>query len=173
MHDHESPDFGVNHSELAEFESRLQSLTPHGRLDRDRLMFAAGQRAAARRYRTRNRFCGGLAATLAVLLSLVVVAPRKPQSLSVESPAQPTALAEGDVLPTPRRASGVKSASMPGDVFVARSVSTSFDQLQGIERSSNSTLEAVPDVRRNEPPEVVPSPSTSRGLLHRYLDVAT
>jgi hypothetical protein len=173
MHDDESPDFGLNDSELAGLETRLRALTPHWRLDRDRLMFAAGERASARRFRTRNRFYGGLSAALTVSLAVAVFTPRKAEPLAVELPKSTAAFATHSPLSAPDRAGGDNATSASGEVFVARSASTRFDQVQRMEQGSIDTREAASSDSENETEEAAPPPSTSRGLLRRYLNVTT
>jgi hypothetical protein len=173
MHDCESSNFGLNASELSGFETRLRALTPHWRLDRDRLMFAAGERASAWRFRTRTRFYGGLSATLAILLAVAVVMPRELEPSAVESLKSTADFATHNLLPSPDHTGGGNAASVSGEVFVARSASTRFEQVQRLERDSIGTREAVSADSENEANEAAPPPSTSRGLLHRYLNVAT
>jgi hypothetical protein len=53
-------------TQLEALEGRLRSLTPHARIDRDRLIFAAGERAGRRRLRLVNRALAGTSVALAV-----------------------------------------------------------------------------------------------------------
>jgi hypothetical protein len=160
-------------SELGSFEARLRSLTPQSGLDRDRLMFSAGEHAARRRYRMRYRLLAGTNAALAILLVAVVVAPRAVEPLAYVPVSSKTLLAKEGALPAMYHARGDRRSSDSGDVLVARSVSTSFEELQQIEQDSTNSSETSDEARPREPAEIAPSPSTSRGLLHRYLNAAT
>lgn len=98
MSDERSPDDG-----LTRFEAQLAALAPATRLDRDRLLFAAGERSAARRARRRNRLLLGGNVGLAALLALALVS-RAPQQPSADLAPSPSLVAQTPVVPAPESA---------------------------------------------------------------------
>lgn len=82
MHDHESPDFGLTDPELTAFEATLASLVPQSHFDRDRLMFAAGRRAAGQRLRVINRVLAGTSLTFAGLACLALFSRESESSIA-------------------------------------------------------------------------------------------
>jgi hypothetical protein len=61
---------------LIALETRLAALAPAARLDRDRVMFAAGQRIGRRRLRQTQVLLGAASGVCAVLATLVIALPR-------------------------------------------------------------------------------------------------
>lgn len=88
MHDELSP----GDVRLTGFEAQLAALLPGSRLDRDRLMYAAGQRAGqARSRRTRGLLASGNVLLAAALVALWIVPQRSGKSIATPQ-AQRTAI---------------------------------------------------------------------------------
>ncbi len=64
---------------LTGFEAQLAALTPVARVDRDQLMFAAGERAAIAQSRRAHRLLAGGNALLAAALAVVWIVPQPSQ----------------------------------------------------------------------------------------------
>ncbi len=78
MHDESTtPDAG-----LTRFEAQLAALSPMSRIDRDRVMFAAGERSAMARSRRTKRLLAGGNALLAAALVVMWLAPHPANSTS-------------------------------------------------------------------------------------------
>ena len=162
MHDPES-----SHHELKGFEAQLAALTPRARLDRDRLMFAAGRRAGTRPLRVANRLLATASVVLAGVVAVMVAVPRLPKEPADghEPPpaARPTlAEAANDDAPI----EGVTRGSL-----AAIDGPTNFRLRKQFERGVDARLpertERAPRVGPDEEPS---PPSYSRALLKRYLE---
>ena len=162
MHDPES-----SHHELNEFEAQLAALAPQARLDRDRLMFAAGRNAGARPLRVANRLLAATSVALAALAAVVVALPRLSREPNVRDEPPPAAgatLAEaaGDDAPIEDVTRGSVAAIDGSTIFrLRRQFERGFD-----ERLPERTERAP----RVGPDEEVSPPSYSRALLKRYLE---
>lgn len=147
--------------ELSALERQLRELVPAAKIDRDRLMFAAGLRAGRRRL----RFAHGLLAVTSVacgaLVALVVTTPRAPREpLRAESPGetQSVARAAGDLPPT---TVPPPSREAPTNYQLLRRLSDDLDARIAFGR------EAVPTI---EPDHEPAPPQYPRALLKRYLE---
>ncbi len=75
---------------LTGFEAQLSGLAPTARFDRDRLMFAAGGRAAAARSRHANRLLAGGNVLLAVALAALWLVPQPSRPATTQGIAKVT-----------------------------------------------------------------------------------
>lgn len=169
MHDEPSS----HDAELSGLEAQLAGLAPRARLDRDRLMFAAGQHAAARRLRFANRallatslVSAGMAAMLAITPRAIVVPPAVPPA--VDAPhlaghAKPAAIA-GDE--TTDGTAGTSVALLDGPTQFRLLQLLSNDPDARIGTRSLGTSPAASDGEASPP-------SYPRSLLKRYLESTT
>ena len=162
MHDSQS-----SHHELNEFEAQLAALAPRARLDRDRLMFAAGRRAGARPLRVANRLLATASVGLAVLVAVVVVLPglsREPNARQEPPPAARPTLAEA-------ANDDVQDEGVTRGSLAALDGPTIFRLRRQFERGVDEFLqERTERVPRMGPDEELSPPSYSRALLKRYLE---
>jgi hypothetical protein len=162
MHDPAS-----SHDELKGFEAQLAALAPRARLDRDRLMFAAGRRAGARPLRIANRLLATASVALAALLAGVVALPRSSS--------------EQNVRPEPPRGTGATLAETGHDDTPALDAArqplalvdgpTNFRLRQrfmlGFDDHAAQPTQSFPDTEDSVEPS---QPNDARSLLKRYLN---
>jgi hypothetical protein len=172
MHDDESPNFGLTDSHLSAFEATLASLVPQSHFDRDRLMFAAGRRAASRRLRVINRILAGTSLAFAGFACLALF-PRESENSAAHRRTnvaiQKSDESQARQMPLP------PSSTAPGEQFsVALVNGPTNQQLLRLWAHNNHSF----DRPSEQPPggESAPrdefnpaDPSTSRELLLRYL----
>jgi hypothetical protein len=69
------PEPTSSHGDLSELERQLAALSPIGRVDRDRLMFAAGRRVGQRRLRATQRWLAVTSAGFGAMLAFTMLNP--------------------------------------------------------------------------------------------------
>lgn len=152
-----------SHDDLSELERQLAALSPIGRVDRDRLMYAAGRRAGQRHLRATQRWLAVTSAGLGAMLAFTTLNPL----WSVDrGPASAPAIAqrsEPDVAPPlalqPERMSSDPSANFRLLQQLAGGAKVDSPSSQDREATTDA---AVPGGTRSD----------SRWLLNRYLDDA-
>ena len=159
--------------ELTGFEAQLAALKPGRQLDRDRLMFEAGRRSAARRLRTTTRLlmttgmmCGGLVALLVLDLG------RGPDADPIRQAAQSPTVSSRDpgtsVSPTE-----TPEDKLRGGAVALMNEPTNFRLRQSYDRGLDAPLGKQP-VREPFPQvhDEVSSQDYPRALLRLYLQDA-
>ena len=173
MHDEPTPD----DAPLSGLEARLAALVPRAAIDRDRLMFAAGQRAAAHRLRTANRLLTASSLVLGCLVVALVAVPRE-RNVPIAG-SEPRAAVVQNTAGNDRATDGLAADSSAADagtdtVVAALDPAANFRLLQLLENDPAAILDEVP---RQSPPagrSVEPiQPSYPRALLNRYLERAS
>ena len=164
MHDEPSS----HDAELTGLEAQLAALSPAARIDRDRVMYAAGRRAGSRRLRVTNRFLTASNVLLGGLLAIVLAAPGwiyepvagpaldAPNVAEHDQPAVATVVANDDVSDTS---------------LVLLDGPTNFRLLKLLGNDLDAHFEQPTD--RDTPPETdhrALERSYPRTLLNRYLD---
>ena len=158
-----------NNAELSGLAAQLAALVPCAGLDRDRLMFAAGQRAMAKRLRIAHRWLAATGAACGILLAaLLLPTARQPDRFAERtSPAH-----EGDAVPKGPLGPSRDGRGAADTVLAMRtSGSTNFRLQRLLERDVNASLatdyaELSPDdLDREESPA-----ATTRALLYQYLE---
>jgi hypothetical protein len=170
MHDPTS-----DNAKLSGLEAQLAALAPRDSLDRDHLMFAAGQLTAARRLRFANRCLAATSLAFGVIV-VVLVAIRPTPNEFLTGPAlqvNPAGnLAHADqVNQVPTLSDPASDNRGAGSRATWADGSTNFRLLQRFGRDVNATLAA----RANSAPQRkmddnVSPPIYPRALLNQYLD---
>jgi hypothetical protein len=149
-------------NDLSELERQLAALAPTGRLDRDRLMYAAGRRAGQRRLRATQRWLAVTSAGFGAVLAFATLNPL----WSVDRwPDGPPAFVAQQTEPA--------TASQPAARFDRGSSdpSTNFRLLQQL--AAGAPRESPRSDHSETPPDAAERDagrSDSRWLLNRYLD---
>lgn len=148
-----------SHDDLSELERQLAALAPIGRVDRDRLMYAAGRRAGQRRLRATQRWLAVTSAGFGAMLAVAMLNPL----WSVDG--------------EPDSAPAIAQRPVPEDSWTIQSGPTSNDPNANYrllkQLAAGSTVEAAgARDARVTPDAAVPNPERgdSRWLLNRYLD---
>jgi hypothetical protein len=166
MHDSASP----HDDELTALEAQLGALAPLARIDRDRLMFAAGQRVGRRRLRLAHALLVATSAICGALLALLVATPaaRHDTPPGSRPPGDARSVAgAGSQFPgapdAPDDASVVSAATLeaPTNYRLLRRLSDDLDR-----RIAYATEPAAADEQDRE----TRPPPFSRALLKRYLE---
>ncbi len=155
--------------ELTQLEAQLAGLAPRSGLNRDRLMFAAGRKAADQRLRKTNRVLTMATVAFAGLACLPLLSGRSPR----QDLTSPTNLAnkpiEQAIFVQPRPSPRTLTVGDSGALSIALSQGTPADRAK------------QPWEHRDEPP-IEPFadgsalgvdfslPPTSRALMRRYLE---
>jgi hypothetical protein len=160
----------MNESELAAFESQLASLAPRTCLNRDQLMFAAGQRAGERWLRTINRLLAASIISLASLLLSVVIARSPAVVRPSEVAAQATSLAAPQVAASTSPRSDLNESA---EVSVASRGVSHMQLMQMLQNNPDSLPEASFDSAPRFRSSTHLPTSTSRELLLQYLGPAS
>jgi hypothetical protein len=156
-----------DNAELSGLAAQLATLAPRASLDRDRLMFAAGQRWGVRRLRIAHRWlaasgvaCGGLLAVVVTSQGRtnVPLAIRPPAAVQAPNPASDTARDKG-------------TSSLADGALAMHDGPTNLRLLQLLGRDANADL-AIPADRASSAPMNIDEPlpqSTGHALLKEYL----
>jgi hypothetical protein len=164
-----------DNAELSGLAAQLAALAPRASLDRDRLMFVAGQRLAARRLRIAHRWLAASGVACGSLLALLVTTrggSNEPRAASTPPVAGPQSVVSNvPALPSSRLREKT-SSQIAGDTLAMRGDgSANFRLLQLLGRDANADL-AIPtdgdSAQSTEDAELL-SPSTPRALLQQYL----
>jgi hypothetical protein len=166
MHAESVPDAAA----LARLEAQLAALAPRWGIDRDQLMFAAGQRAATRRLRTANRILAAASISLAAALLLVVALPAATHRPRLDSPESSAVAVRSARTPAADLRKNDNAAAMAQRTTGP----TNFRLLQALARGLDAPVEVgatSPSVTTLDD-ESAP-PSDNRTLLLRYLEDLT
>jgi hypothetical protein len=150
---------------LSGLEARLAALAPRATIDRDRVMFAAGRRAAAQRLRRANRVLAATNVLLGGLLAIVLVPGWMREPVAAPAPT----------IDRPRLAEDDRSTAMPRTTADASLAlvdgPTNFRLLQLLSGDPDAQIDKP--TQRTVPRQIEhPSPErlSPRALLNRYLN---
>jgi len=150
------------HDHLSELERQLAALAPIGRVDRDRLMYAAGRRACQRHLRATQRWLAVTSGGLGAMLAFATLNPLWSVDRSPDAAPAIAQRREPDVTPAPAVRSE-RSSSDPDANFRLRQQLASGVPLESPEfHDTDTASDAEPDAPRSD----------SRWLLNRYLNDA-
>ncbi len=163
MHDEHAP----ADVRLTGFEAQLAALSPGARLDRDRLMYAAGQRAGQARSRRTNSLLASGNVLLAAALVVVWIVPQRSER-EIAAPPMRGIADEGNVAAatTTTRSNGHKHDSSLA--FVEGPTNLHLMQLLGND-SSARWMNATDGVATSITDSGASQSTTSRALLQHYL----
>jgi hypothetical protein len=150
----------TSHDELTSFEARLAALVPATRLDRDRLLYAAGKRAGRRGLRITQTLLAAVSVASGALVALVVLDPRVGgESPDGAAPGAASLAGSPDVKANPAGAS--VDGAAPTNYQLLRRLANDRDARVA---ASGTTPPRVPDGEA--------APADRRSLLKHFLETA-